>query len=98
VRLSTNLADARVRLGLAVARRDALIDSRLEDSRARLGMMAASLEALSPLSVLKRGYSIAQDEAGKLLLDAHAVEAGDTLSLRLAQGSLRCRVLERKDS
>ncbi|HEX8173850.1 MAG TPA: exodeoxyribonuclease VII large subunit [Pyrinomonadaceae bacterium] len=98
VRLSANLADARVRLGLAVAKRDALIDSRLEESRARLGMMAASLEALSPLSVLKRGYSIAQDGDGKLLRDARTVEVGDTLRLRLAQGSLRCRVLERKDS
>jgi exodeoxyribonuclease VII large subunit len=98
VRMSANLADARVRLGLAVAKRDALIDSRLEEARARLGMMAASLEALSPLSVLRRGYSIAQDEDGKLLRNASVVEIGDTLRLRLSEGSLRCRVLERKDS
>ncbi|HKS28817.1 MAG TPA: exodeoxyribonuclease VII large subunit [Pyrinomonadaceae bacterium] len=98
VRLAANVADARVRLGLAVARRDALIDSHLEDARSRLGMMAASLEALSPLSVLKRGYSITQDERGQLLLDARGVEVGDTLRLRLSQGSLRCRVIEREDS
>ncbi|MBD0370750.1 MAG: exodeoxyribonuclease VII large subunit [Pyrinomonadaceae bacterium] len=97
VRLSAHLSDARMRLHKAIARRDALIDSRLEEARARLGVLAASLDALSPLSVLKRGYSIAQDERGRLLRDARAVNVGETLRLQLAGGSLRCRVLERKD-
>jgi exodeoxyribonuclease VII large subunit len=87
-----------VRLGLACTKRDALIDSRLEEARARFGIMVASLDALSPLSVLKRGYAIAQDEQGKLLRDARDVTDGETLRLRLAKGSLRCRVLERKEA
>lgn len=98
LRLSAHLMDARVRLGLASARRDALINSRLEDARARLGLMAASLDALSPLGVLKRGYSIAQDERGKLLRDARDVSVGETLRLRLAEGSLQCRVLKREEA
>jgi exodeoxyribonuclease VII large subunit len=98
VRLSAHLADARVRLGLASAKRDALINARLEDARARFGLMVASLDALSPLGVLKRGYAIAQDERGKLLLDASAASIGDSLRLRLAEGSLRCRVLEREEA
>jgi exodeoxyribonuclease VII large subunit len=98
LRLSTRLADARVRLGAAVTRRDALIDSRLEDAKARLGVLAASLDALSPLAVLMRGYSIAKDEQGRLLRDARDIIEGEALSLRLARGSLRCRVLERKDA
>lgn len=95
--LSAHLADTRVRLGTAIAKRDALIDSRLEDARARLGVMAASLDALSPLAVLKRGYSIAEDARGKLLRDARSIQVGDNLRLRLGQGSLSCRVLERKE-
>ena len=98
VRLSANVADARVRLRLACAKRDAAIDSSFEVARARLGVMTASLDALSPLKVLKRGYSIAQDEAGQLIRQAQAVSVGGTLRLKLAEGSLRCRVLERKDA
>jgi exodeoxyribonuclease VII large subunit len=98
VRLSAHFMDARVRLGLASARRDALIDSRLEDAKARLGMLAASLDALSPLGVLKRGYSIARDERGKLLHDAREATVGSNLRLRLAEGSLQCRVLEREEA
>jgi exodeoxyribonuclease VII large subunit len=58
---------------------------------------AASLDALSPLAVLKRGYSIAQDEQGRLVREARSVGVGDHLRLQLAEGSLRCRVLEMED-
>jgi exodeoxyribonuclease VII large subunit len=97
-RMSAHLADARIRLGLAEARRDALVDSHLEEARARLGVMVASLDALSPLGVLKRGYAIAEDERGRLLRDARAASPGETLRLRLSEGSLRCRVLEREEA
>ncbi|HEV7842342.1 MAG TPA: exodeoxyribonuclease VII large subunit, partial [Pyrinomonadaceae bacterium] len=98
VRLSAHLMDARARLGLASTKRDALIDSRLEDARARLGVLAASLDALSPLGVLQRGYAIARDERGKLLRDARDATVGGSLRLRLAKGSLQCRVLEREEA
>jgi exodeoxyribonuclease VII large subunit len=68
----------------------------LEESGARLGVVAASLDALSPLSVLKRGYSIAEDKEGRLVRRAQEVSIGDTLRLKLAEGSLRCRVLEKE--
>ncbi|HYG79644.1 MAG TPA: exodeoxyribonuclease VII large subunit, partial [Pyrinomonadaceae bacterium] len=61
---------------------------------ARLTAAAASLDALSPLAVLKRGYALAQDRGGKLLRDARAVKAGDPVRLRLAEGVVRCRVEE----
>jgi exodeoxyribonuclease VII large subunit len=96
LRMSANLADARVRLNLACNRRDSAIGSRLEDAGGRLGVAAAALDALSPLSVLKRGYSIAQDAEGRLVRHAREVSVGDNLRLKLAEGSLRCRVLEKE--
>lgn len=96
VRMSANLADARVRLNLACNRRDSAVGSRLEEAGARLGVAAAALDALSPLAVLKRGYSIAQDNEGRLVRRAQEVSVGETLRLKLAEGSLRCRVLEKE--
>ncbi|MDW8281032.1 MAG: exodeoxyribonuclease VII large subunit [Myxococcales bacterium] len=52
------------------------------------------LEALSPLRVLQRGYAVAQDEAGRVLLDARSAQIGQRLWLRLASGELGCRVEE----
>jgi exodeoxyribonuclease VII large subunit len=92
VRLSARLAAARNRFTIACAERDAAAQARLDDARARLAVAAASLDALSPLAVLQRGYALVQDEQGRLLRDARRVTAGDHLNLRLARGTLRCRV------
>lgn len=93
-RLGSRVAAARARFIILSASRDAAVASRFETARARLARASASLDALSPLAVLKRGYALAEDEKGKLLLDARDVQIGDAVSLRLAAGLLRCRVEE----
>jgi exodeoxyribonuclease VII large subunit len=64
----------------------------LEEAKKRLGLAAASLDALSPLAVLQRGYAIAQTEDGRLLHDAKLVSVGDSVRVRLAKGTLSSRV------
>ena len=78
------------------------IDSRLETAFTRLldrrsselGEKIARLEALSPLKVLARGYSIASREDGRLVRSRAEVSPGDRLLLRVADGSIPCAVLE----
>lgn len=56
--------------------------------------LAASLEALSPLKVLSRGYSVVTDGSGRTLTEASAVSAGDKIRVELHRGSLSCSVDE----
>ncbi|HET6645961.1 MAG TPA: exodeoxyribonuclease VII large subunit, partial [Pyrinomonadaceae bacterium] len=91
-RVQTRLADARKRFDAAYRGCTGLIDTRLEESRTRLGLAAASLDALSPLAVLQRGYAIAQDESGNLLRDAQSTSVGDSVRVRLARGRINTRV------
>lgn len=56
--------------------------------RDRLAAYAGRLEALSPLNVLSRGYSLTQMPDGTLLRDAKAVRIGDTIVSRLHQGRI----------
>ena len=54
--------------------------------------LAASLDALSPLKVLGRGYSLARTGAGEILSSVDQVENEDVFTLRLSDGTLDCRV------
>ncbi|MGI8656831.1 MAG: exodeoxyribonuclease VII large subunit [Pyrinomonadaceae bacterium] len=90
--LSARVARGDTRLAVLSARRNAAANDVLDDKRGRLAVAAASLDALSPLAVLTRGYALAQNEAGRALRDARDVEIGDAVSLRLAHGVLHCRV------
>jgi exodeoxyribonuclease VII large subunit len=90
--VKSRLANARSRLDAAVNACDGAMEVKLQDGRERLALAAASLDALSPLGVLQRGYAIAQDPSGKLIRDAATVAAGDAVHVRLEKGALRTRV------
>ena len=66
--------------------------ARLTGPRQRLGALAASLDAMSPLKVLGRGFSMATDSRGQILRRAGDVSPGDAVRVTLAEGSLECRV------
>jgi exodeoxyribonuclease VII large subunit len=72
--------------------RDAAIATRVETAKQQLAMAAAALDAMSPLSVLERGYAIAHDADGHIVRAASALSIGDSLRLRLWQGAVDCRV------
>jgi exodeoxyribonuclease VII large subunit len=91
--VKSRLTNARTRLDAASASCEGAIDFKLQEGRERLGLAAASLDALSPLGVLQRGYAIAQDASGKPLRDAASVDEGDAVSVRLAKGRLNTRVV-----
>jgi exodeoxyribonuclease VII large subunit len=66
------------------------------DRRTALLNLTARLDALSPLSVLSRGYSIAlKPETFNVIKDSSAVEIGDTIQIRLHRGGLLCRVSDK---
>ena len=90
--VKARLANARGRLDAATNACDASIEAKVQDGRERLALAAASLDALSPLGVLQRGYAIAQDSSGKLLRDAASVAEGDLVSVRLQKGKLGTRI------
>jgi len=90
--VKSRLRNARRRFDSASSGCEDAIQSALQDARERLGLAAASLDALSPLAVLQRGYALAQDASGKPLRDAASVSPGDQVSVRLAKGKLNTRV------
>ena len=66
--------------------------NRMRQWEDKLFALAGRLEALSPLKVLARGYSVVTTEAGKVVAAADQVEVGERLRVRLARGELKVAV------
>jgi exodeoxyribonuclease VII large subunit len=66
---------------------------RLERRQAVLEQLMGKLDALSPLKVLDRGYSIAQDLDGTVIRSAKKIKAGQDLQIKFADGEKKVRAL-----
>ena len=70
------------------------MQTRIAAERSRFLSGAAKLEALNPLSVLTRGYSAVFDEQGQSLRSVSDIKTGDTVHLRLSDGTIDAAVTE----
>jgi exodeoxyribonuclease VII large subunit len=87
---SQRLDELETRLRLALR-------SRLAGSAARLDSAARALQAVSPLATLGRGFAVVTRSAdGALITAAEQLAVGERFDARLAQGSVRAAVLERR--
>ena len=67
----------------------------IAQDRRTFASLAASLDAMSPLKVLGRGYSIVSDSRGNILKSAAEAASGDRITVRFKNDSLRCVVEEK---
>lgn len=57
----------------------------------------AKLDAMSPLKVLTRGYSIVQDEDRKIIRSVHEVKPGDRICVKVSDGEIVSAVEKVRD-
>ncbi len=87
------LRDARARLDQLSLRMKTAVGQDLERRRHALDRLKATLEALSPLAVLSRGYSVTLAADGQTVIrDAAQAPAGALIHTQLAAGRLTSRV------
>jgi exodeoxyribonuclease VII large subunit len=60
----------------------------------QVGHLAARLDALSPLSALRRGYAVAVGESGHVLRRTVDFQTGQRFELRVSDGSVPSRVVD----
>ena len=86
------LRDKRLLLDYQSGRLARGLERSVAGRRERLARLAAGLDAMSPLKVLGRGYSIALNGEGRALRGASELAAGDKIRLLLARGEAECTV------
>ena len=96
-RMYGRLAEKRQLMDYWAERLTAMEKKLMQDRKIRLDMLEGRLDSVSPLATLSRGYAIARSSRG-LVLRPEDARAGEVLELILAEGRLRCRVLEKEDT
>jgi exodeoxyribonuclease VII large subunit len=86
------LALLRERLQALAPRPQAATVRRLQRHALRLQGLARSLEAVSPLATVARGYALLLREDGRLVHGVGDARPGDRLQARLRDGTLALRV------
>jgi exodeoxyribonuclease VII large subunit len=86
------LASVRQQLDAQTANLTATMRARLLAGRSTIDRQRASLEALSPVAILNRGYALVFDANNQLVKDAAQLKTGEEISARLARGQVRARV------
>jgi exodeoxyribonuclease VII large subunit len=75
-----------------------LFQIKLDNAAAETGALAGKLDALSPLKVLDRGYSITYKlPSMKTVRDSKNLKRGDEVLISFAKGKAKCSVTESED-
>ncbi len=88
------IADQRMAIGLIERRLSRAGSQLLAERRRAIETMAGKLDALSPLKVLDRGYSLARGSDGNVLRSHQGLAPGDPVTVTLRDGDLRTRIEE----
>ena len=87
----------RKNLELLINRMIAAQNQTITRSNARYIAAVSKLDAMSPLKVLTRGYSMAQTEQGTVIRSVSQVELGQKIQISLSDGKLSATVMHKEE-
>jgi exodeoxyribonuclease VII large subunit len=73
-----------------------VMEQTIRKSQQAFSRVAGTLDALSPLAVLDRGYAVCQTPDGRVVRDAGTVDVNAAVRIRLSRGSLSAIVTSRE--
>ncbi|MCM3784106.1 exodeoxyribonuclease VII large subunit [Neobacillus mesonae] len=96
---SAQVASARKEIASSQRQLEQVMQARVKEYRQQLLAGMRQLDALSPLKVMSRGYSLVYDEQEtNLVKSTKEVAPGDLVKIKLVDGQLACQVWEIKEA
>jgi len=84
----------RTQIDSMVQRFAAAEKNRISYEKEKLSAISGALDAMSPLKVLSRGYTIVSNQNGETVSSAHAVDPGEKVRVRFSDGSVNMSVID----
>jgi exodeoxyribonuclease VII large subunit len=78
---------------LLIRSKQAMLNN-IQNQHAILNGQAETLEALSPLKTLTRGYAVVTTEDNRTIQSVEQVQVGDQISVRLKDGKIQSKITE----
>ena len=69
-------------------------DFSMKEKHQKLGRLLDKLELMNPLGVLRRGYSMTTDQAGRIIKSVESVQQNDEIKVILPDGAIKAVVQE----
>lgn len=95
--MAAQLREGRNQLLLRQQQLKPAFGSALEKKHRETATIAARLDAMSPLKVLARGYSITENDRGQAILSASELYPGDHITIRFHSGFAEAQVEETRE-
>ena len=89
ISLSPRIRESKILLSSLKREIVSLLKGRIDIKKEEFYSIKKEMNALSPLSVLERGYALVRDENGKIIRDKKDVKNGDTLYIRVEKGEIK---------
>lgn len=91
--MESKQTERKLKCDFVVKQLEQAINKRLDISKRQFSKNCAFLDALSPLKVFSRGYSVALDKQNKAIYSSAQIKQGDILKIKFAKGSAECKTL-----
>ncbi|VAW61084.1 Exodeoxyribonuclease VII large subunit [hydrothermal vent metagenome] len=88
----------KIQLGDLTRRLIYLSELNMTNRQQQLANISRTLQAVSPLNTLSRGYSICRDAQGRTVREAKQLSAGDIITTQLSQGEITSKVEKKRIS
>lgn len=69
-------------------------DNRAEKAMLKFNALTDALEKLSPINVMRKGYSLVYNDSGRLIKEAKDTKSGDSITIKLFNGEINAEVKE----
>lgn len=71
--------------------------SKLNNTQSKMDILVNKLDGLNPLRIMRLGYSLTMNEKGKILSDINDINLNSIVKIRLSNGEIVTKVIDKKE-